>query len=196
MYPRRQLRPDELTNADTTVVKIRKTLGFESIDTALRRETRVPGDYSGFQIHDTMDDQMMPDLHTLQVEVEELTTKLDMTRVEVRNILNRMANASNRDDAPDCGCLMCLADRPVRLRLEELTALQEKQNAELKAKKDHLKEMTTLMVTDVANPEETRPSWRHDFSTFSRHVGPMGTSQVGYMTPDYAHSTPRPADGT
>jgi hypothetical protein len=96
MYPRKHLRLDEPTPADTTVVKICRALSFESIDMALRRETRVPGDYSGFQIDDTMDGQMMPDLDVLHAEVEDLTTKLDLTRREVKNLHNRLSDPRTR----------------------------------------------------------------------------------------------------
>ncbi len=185
MYPRQHLKFDETTSPDTTTSRIRRALSFESIDTAIGREACV----FGFELYDTMDGQIVPDLDTLHLEVENLATKLDQTRREMKNLQNKLSDT--HDHAPGCGCTMCMADRPVKSRLDELASIEEGQNAELKARMDLLREVTALMSTDVANPDSTGPTPHYDFSMFSKTIGPMGTKRTGYAPPDYAHSTPR-----
>ncbi len=95
---------------------------------------------------------------------------------------------------------MCVSDRPLQERLNDLMALEDEQNAALKAKMDHLREVTALMAADVGDASGTGPTWHPDFSTFSWSAAPMGTRRTcGDGPPDYAHSTPRtdpePRDG-
>ncbi len=80
----RRLDLDTSDSPDTTTARIRRALSFESLDTAILRQAHITCDYSGFSIHDTMDEQLVPDVAVTQLEVENLTTMLDQTCRELK----------------------------------------------------------------------------------------------------------------
>jgi hypothetical protein len=113
---RRRLNLDESDSPITPATvnaQICAALGFETIDTAIQRLSRLTyeRDYSEFIIRDNMDDQLVPNINAAQAEVEALINALDQTRRELKDLRDTLMSTPNPKHAIECGCLLCVSAR-------------------------------------------------------------------------------------
>ena len=116
MNVRRRLNLDESDSPITPATvnaQICEALGFETVDAAIQRLSRLTyeRDYSEFIIHDTMDDQLVPNITAAQAEVEALINALDQTRRELKDLRDTLMSTPTLKHAIECGCLLCVSAR-------------------------------------------------------------------------------------